>query len=78
VRSILIKALAILTIAGAPALASAQETDSDVQRAADVADRDDRGEWGWLGLLGLAGLLGLKRRDPVDHMSTRERTSAAR
>jgi MYXO-CTERM domain-containing protein len=77
-RSILIKALAVLTIAGAPALASAQETDADVQRTAEVADREDRGEWGWLGLLGLAGLFGLKRREPVDHLSRRERPSPAR
>jgi MYXO-CTERM domain-containing protein len=78
VRSILIKAMAVVAVVGAPALASAQQTDADVQRAADVADREDRGEWGWLGLLGLAGLFGLKRRDPVDHMSTRERASPAR
>jgi len=77
VRSILIKAMAVLAIAGAPALAPAQQTDPDVQRAARAADREDHGEWGWLGLLGLAGLLGLKRRDPVD-MSTRERASPAR
>jgi MYXO-CTERM domain-containing protein len=78
VRNILIKAMAVVAIMGAPAIASAQQSDPDVQRAAEVADREDRGEWGWLGLLGLAGLLGLKRRDPVDHMSTRERVSPAR
>ena len=77
-RNILIKAMAALAIAGAPAFALAQQTDSDVQRTAQAADREDRGEWGWLGLLGLAGLLGLKRREPVDHMSTRDRASPAR
>jgi hypothetical protein len=78
VKSILIKAIAVLAVTGAPALALAQQDDRDVQRAAQAADREDRGEWGWLGLLGLAGLLGLKRRDRVDHMSTRERASPAR
>ena len=47
-RNILIKAMAVVAIAGAPALASAQQTDADAQRAAEVADREDRGEWGWL------------------------------
>jgi MYXO-CTERM domain-containing protein len=78
VRNILIKALAVVAITGTPALVLAQQADPDVQRAAEVADREDRGEWGWLGLLGLAGLFGLKRRDTVNHMSTRERASPAR
>ena len=77
-RSILIKAMAVLAIAGAPALVLAQQSDSDVQRTAQAADREDHGEWGWLGLLGIVGLLGLKRREPIDHMSTRERASPAR
>ena len=59
-------ALAAALAVGAPAIALAQDQQSNdpaTQRVAEAADREDKGEWGWLGLLGLAGLLGLKRRD---------------
>jgi MYXO-CTERM domain-containing protein len=63
VKNFVIKTFVVLAIAGAPAFASAQDTDANTRQTTDVNDRDDNGEWGWLGLLGLAGLLGLKRRD---------------
>ena len=53
----------------APATAVAQDPmDADL----DAQEADDDGmDWGWIGLLGLAGLLGLRRRDHVDHTTTR-------
>ena len=74
-RKLVIRAMALLALASAPAFVSAQDPDPDVQRTAEAADREDRGEWGWLGLLGLAGLFGLKRRDR-DDLTTRERATA--
>ena len=74
-RKLVIRAMALLAIASAPAFVSAQDADPDVQRTAEAADREDRGEWGWLGLIGLAGLFGLKRRDR-DEFTTRERATA--
>jgi MYXO-CTERM domain-containing protein len=75
VRKLVIGTTALLALASAPAFVSAQDTDPDVQRTAEAADREDRGEWGWLGLLGLVGLLGLKRRDR-EEFTTRDRASA--
>jgi MYXO-CTERM domain-containing protein len=73
-RKFAISAMALAALAGAPFLVSAQQTDDDVRRTAEAADREDRGEWGWLGLLGLAGLAGLKRRDR-DVVTNRDRAA---
>jgi hypothetical protein len=73
-RKVAIRALALLMLAGAPFLVSAQQAD-DQDRAGQTADRSDNSEWGWLGLLGLAGLMGLKRRDR-DNVTTRDRATA--
>ena len=62
-RKLILRSVAALAIAGAPALALAQQADSDDRQMARAADSDDRSDWGWMGLLGLVGLLGLKRRD---------------
>jgi hypothetical protein len=62
VRTLLLRTVVVLAIAGAP-FAVAQEADSDARQTARAADHEDRADWGWLGLLGLAGLLGMKRRD---------------
>jgi hypothetical protein len=60
-------ALGATLAVGMPLVAQAQDqSDVNVQRAAEAADREDRGEWGWIGLLGLIGLAGLKRRDRDD------------
>jgi len=63
VRKLILRTVVVLAIAGAPAFAVAQDTDSDAPQTTHAADRGDRGDWGWMGLLGLVGLLGLKRRD---------------
>lgn len=71
----IVRAIALGVLAGAPLSLPAQQTDDDVNRAAEAADREDRGEWGWLGLLGLAGLLGLMRRDRDVHATRNERAT---
>jgi MYXO-CTERM domain-containing protein len=63
VRKLILRSVVALAIAGAPALALAQQADSDDRQMTRAADSDDRSDWGWMGLLGLVGLLGLKRRD---------------
>ena len=62
-RKLILRTVAALAIAGAPAFALAQQADSDDRQMTRAADGDDRSDWGWMGLLGLVGLLGLKRRD---------------
>ena len=62
-RKSILRAIAVLAIAGAPAFAIAQDADSDARQTTRAADSDNRHDWGWMGLLGLVGLLGLKRRD---------------
>ena len=74
-RKAIVRAIALGVLAGAPLSLPAQQTDNDINRAADAADREDKGEWGWLGLLGLAGLLGLMRRDRDVHVSRNERAA---
>jgi MYXO-CTERM domain-containing protein len=63
VKKLILRTVVVLAIAGAPALAAAQDTDAEARQTTGAADRDDKSDWGWLGLLGLVGLLGLKRRD---------------
>ena len=65
---LILRTVAALAIAGAPALALAQQADSD-DRMTRAADSDDSSDWGWMGLLGLVGLLGLKRRDRDEAVS---------
>ena len=69
-RKLIVRTIVVLAIAGAPALALAQEADSDARQTARTNDSEDRSNWGWMGLLGLAGLLGLKRRDRHEAVSS--------
>ena len=62
-------ALASTLWVAAPATAAAQDP-MDAGLGAQEAG-DGGKDWGWIGLLGLAGLLGLRRRDHVDHTTTR-------
>jgi MYXO-CTERM domain-containing protein len=75
VRKLILRTVAVLAIAGAPAFAAAQDADAEARQMAGTADRDDRSDWGWMGLLGLVGLLGLKRRDREEVVRTDRATA---
>ncbi len=74
-RKLILRTVAALAIAAAPAFAVAQQADSDDRQMARAADSDDRSDWGWMGLLGLVGLLGLKRRER-DAVASRDPATA--